>query len=188
MEFDNVAKKRISVRKFTSKKPPAEKIVECIEIANLSPTPGNVHILKYLIVDDEKRISFIADACQQDFIKKAPYIVVFCSDKKLVKKLYEQTDKYIKHHVGAAIENFLLKAVDLGLGASLVEVFSEKSLRFNLGIPDDIDIEVVIPIGYEMGKSNPESIYRKSLYNRIFFNSWGERFYKPISIVKRDIF
>ena len=50
MDFDKVLEKRENVKKFTSKKPPAEQIVEAIQASNATPTPGNVHNFIYILV------------------------------------------------------------------------------------------------------------------------------------------
>ena len=187
MDFNSVVKKRVSIKKFSSKKPAPEKVVELIETANLAPTPGNIHIITYVMTDDKEKINEIAEACQQDFIKHAPYVLVVCSNNKQLKKLYDKrAEKYLKHHVGAAMENLLLAAVNNNLGASVVGLFSEELIRNTLSIPENIEIEMIIPIGYELlpGKSLPVA-KKPALTNRLFFNGWGDKFYKGITKVRR---
>lgn len=186
MEYDIVVKKLLSIKKFSLKKPPIHKIVETIESANLAPTPGNLHIIRYILVDNIKMISEIADACQQDFIKKAPYVIVISSDNKQVKRLYgDRSDKHVIIHVGTAIENLILKVTDLGLASSPVPFFADNIIRRILGIPDEIEIHMIIPIGYELVKGSAKPVPKQSLYNRLFFNRWGNRFYKQPSMLKR---
>jgi len=186
MDFDNVIKKRASVRKFSSKKPKPEHITELIETANLAPSPGNLYLLMYIVVENPETISKIADACQQEFIKQAPYVIVICSNPKQIKTMYDtRADKYIKHHTGAAVENILLKAVDMGMGSCWVGAFSEPTLRNLLKIQDGINLEVVLPIGYELIKGKTKQRHKFSLVNRLFFETWKNRFYKPIKKIRR---
>ena len=132
-------------------------------------------------------IAKIATSCQQEFIKEVPYVVVICSDSKLVKNMYDiRAEKYVKHHAGAAAENFLLKVCDLGLAASWVGAFSELSLRTALNIPDNIDIEIVLTVGYELNEGKTKQSLRQSLNTRVFFEQWGNRFHKPFVKVRRD--
>ena len=78
----------------------------------------------------------------QSFIADAPFIVVVCSDKKEAELLYEErAERYVKHHVGAAIENFLLKITDLGLASCWIGAFSDNAIKDILEIPEDIHIE-----------------------------------------------
>jgi nitroreductase len=187
MKFDELIKKRASVKRFKSKKPPADKIIEAIHAAEEAPAAGNIQNIIYIVVDNPETISGIADACQQDFIKKAPFVVVVTSNPKQLKRLYDKrADKYQKHYVGAAVENFLLKIVDMGLAATWVGAFSEEVLHGVLSVPEGQTIDVVIPIGYEStsGKTKPRPRY--SLINRIFYHGWGNKFYKPIRSVRRS--
>ena len=189
MEFQKVLDKRASVKKFSSKKPAVENIIEAIFVANMAPAAGNVPELIYLVVDDKEKIGKIADACQQSFIAQSPYLVIVCSITKQAKRLYDlKDDKYLKHNVGASVENFLLKIVDLGLASCWVGAFSEPTIKNTLGIPDSMEIEVVIPVGYELitfktRLKQPKPKY--SLVNRVFFNSWGNKFYKPLIKIRR---
>lgn len=185
MDFDNVVKKRVSVRKFSSKKPEPEKITELIQTANLAPAAGNLYCLLYVMVEDPDTIAKIAEACQQPWIKTAPYVIVIGSEPKLVKKMYDKrADTYVKHHVGAAVENFLLKAVDMGLASCWVGAFSEPTLRSAVNIPDGIGLEVVLPVGYEEIKGKAKQKQKYSLENRLFYGTFGNKFYKPISKIR----
>lgn len=190
MELQKVLEKRASVKKFSSKKPAVENIMGAIFAANMAPVAGNIPELIYLVVDDKEKIWKIADACQQPFIAQVSYVVVICSNVKQARKLYDvKADKYLKHNVGASIENFLLKIVDLGLASCWIGAFSEPTIRNTLGIPDAMEVEVVLPVGYELGawKANTKQPKPKySLVNRIFFNSWQNKFYKPLIKIRRE--
>ena len=82
MDFDKVIKKRASIRNYANKNVKYDKVIDAIEAANLAPSPGNIPIINYIIVEDPEKINKIADACQQDFIKTAPIVVALCSSPK----------------------------------------------------------------------------------------------------------
>ncbi len=185
MEFNDVIKKLGESKKFSLKKPAPEKITELIITANHAPNPGNLHTLNYIVIDDPSVIAKIADYCQQDFIQKAPYLIIVCSNIKQAKKLYDKrAEKYVKHQVGFAVENILLKATNEGLSCSIIELFPEQILKNFLLIPDHIEIELLLAIGQAYEK--PKPLHRLSLVTRVFFNQWGNRFYKPIKKLSRD--
>ena len=103
-----------------------------------------------------------------------------------LKKMYDKrSEKYIKHYVGAAVENFLLKITDMGLASCWVGPFSEETLRNHFSIPENNEIELIITVGYEFikGKSKPKR--KHSLVNRVFFEDWGNKFHKPLEKVRR---
>jgi nitroreductase len=185
MEFNNVIEKRASVRTFSYKKPGTEEIIELIEAANLSPTPGNLPILKYIVIEDKEKISTIAQACQQKFIAEAPIVIIICSNKKDCEMMYDtRADKYIKQHTGAAIENLLLKATDIGLASCWVGAFVESTIKDMLAIPDNIEIEAILPVGYDT--KNTKQKRKPSLDKRLYFEMWKNKFKLPPSKIRRD--
>jgi len=180
MEFDKVVKKRASVRKYAPKKADIMQVMDAIEAANMAPSPGNLQILKYLIVEDGEKIAKLAEACQQRFVAEAGFVVVVCSNKENVEKAYDKrAEKYVKHHVGAAVENFLLKVTEMGLASCWVGAFSDMTIKTLLNIPDDIDVEVVLPVAYEFRGARTLQKKKPSLNFRVNYEKWGNKWKKP---------
>jgi len=173
MEFDKVLNKRHSARRFKeTKKPDYQKVIEAIDAASKAPLAGNLPCLKYILVSDKKLIDELAKACQQEFIEKVHYIVVVCTDKKFLEKsYYERAEMYIRQEAGAAIENFLLKITDLGIASCWIGAFSDETVRRVLNIPDNIQIEALLPVGYEI--ETKEKKIRPSLESTMYFDGWG---------------
>lgn len=181
MDFNKVLKTRVSIRNYSPKKPKYDKIIDAIEAANLAPSPGNLPILKFIIVEDEETIEKIAQACRQPFIKKTQVLVVVCSDSKNVDRMYdERADKYIKHHAGAAIENFLLKITDMKLASCWVGAFSDPTIKNALKIPDEIEVEAVLPIAYPSPIDKTKQKPKPNLGNICYFETYGNKYQKPI--------
>jgi len=177
MELDEAISKRHSVRRFTEKKPDWRKIIEAIDAARLAPCAGNIQTLKFILVDDKKLIEKIAGACQQDFVNDAHFVVVFCSDLTQAERMYgERALRYVKQQTGAAIENFLLKLTELKLATCWVGAFVDEQIKDILRIPENIDVEAIFPIGFELGK--PVKKNKKELSGILFFNSYGNKFMK----------
>ena len=180
MDFDKVIQKRASIRGYSGKKPQIEKIIKAIEAANKAPTPGNLQLLSYTIIEKPETIQKIAQACQQEFVQQAPFVVVVCSKPKHCERLYDKKGKiYLRQHAGAAIENFLLKIIDLGLSSCWVGAFSEVTLKTLLRIPEDIDIEAVLPIGYKLVFDKTTQKRKPHLENRVFFEVYKNKHKYP---------
>lgn len=187
MDFNRVLRKRASIRKYSDKKVSVEDIMEAIQAANLAPSPGNLPIVSFMVVEDSETKKGVVEACQQEFVQDAKFIViVFSNDKKAKIMFDERAEKYIGHHVGAAIENFLLKITDLGLASCWVETFSDDTLRNALRIPDEFKIEAIIPVSYQSKIDSAKQKPKYSLENRIFFHTWKNKFYKIPTSVKRE--
>lgn len=178
MQLDKVIDKRKSVRKFSLRKPNWRKIIDAIDFANKIPLAGNIPTVRFILVDDEKKIKELAQAARQHFIAQAHYVVVVCSDyTQLVRSYDERGEKYGMHQAGAAIENFLLRIVDLGLASCWVGAFSDETVRRILKIPDNINIEALLPIGYETRKSKKKKKPRTDAV--LYFNEYNNKFMKP---------
>ena len=181
MDFEKVIKQRASIRNYSNKKVNYDIVMKAIEASNLSPSPDNLSILRFIIVEDKEKITKIAQACQQPFVGTSPILVVVCSDKSSTEKMYdERADKYTKQHAGAAIENFLLKITDMKLASCWVGAFSDVSIKNILKIPNDIDIEAVLPIAYKAKTDKTTQKPKHDLINLIYFEEWENKYQKPM--------
>jgi nitroreductase len=185
MNLQKVLEKRASIRKYSDKKVKPELIIEAIEAAHIAPSPGNLCMLRYIVVENQGLKEKIAESCQQDFVKDAPFVVIVCSDPSPAKKFYDiRAKQYVKHHVGASVENFLLKITDLGLASCWVGAFSE-GIKSLLKIPDNIDVEVILPVGYQAVTDKRKQKPKSSLNRKIFFEKWGNKFGEPFEMIRR---
>lgn len=183
MDVDKAIKERHSVRSFKKeKKPSYDDIAEAIDAARRAPLAGNINAVKYILVSDKDKIKELATATQQNFIANVSYVLAVCSDRKDLDKLYlGRGEMYGHQQAGAAIENFILKLVDLGLSTCWIGAFSDETVRRILTIPDNIVVEALLPIGYEMGKSKQK--VKPNMDDVLFFDSWKNRFMKPRRMV-----
>jgi len=179
MKLDECIKKRCSVRRFKTKRPDWKDIIKAIEASSKAPLAGNIPTIKFILVDNKEKIAELAEAAMQDFIYYANYVVVVCSDKKQCIKSYgERAERYCKQQAGAAIENFLLKITELKLATCWVGAFADENVKRILQIPDEIDVEALLPIGFPI--ANPKQRTKPSLDSCVYFNTWKNRYMKPI--------
>ncbi len=184
MDVDKAIKERHSVHSFKKEKKPAyQDVIEAIDASKRAPLAGNVHAIRYVLVQDKEKIKQLATAAQQNFLEDVAYLLVVCTDRKDLDKLYYERGKMYGHQqAGAAIENLMLKLVDLGLATCWIGAFSDETVRRVLGIPDNITVEAILPIGYELGKSKQKS--KPELDMILFFDTWKNKFMKPRRFVE----
>ena len=186
MNLNKIIKTRTSIRKYAKRKVSYNKIIEIIESGNHAPSPGNLPIARFIIVENREKIYKITEACQQAFVNDAQFIIVICSDSKKSKIMYEdRAERYIRHHIGAVVENMLLKITDLGLASCWVEAFSDVTIRSLLKIPDEVNIEVVLPIAYPSKISKEEQKTKPHLETRVFFDSYGNIYQKSFKKISQ---
>jgi nitroreductase len=179
MDLDKAIQSRTSVRKFHSKKPDWRDIVEAIDAARYAPMTGGNNIMKFIILDDPEKIQKLAEASQQDFITTAQYVVVACSKIGRVMNAYgTRGERYSRQQAGAAMENFILKLVDLGLSTCWVGHFVDAQIKRVLKIPKDVNVEAIFPIGFPYSKKKTKKA-PTDLDNLLYFNKYGQEKMRP---------
>jgi nitroreductase len=172
--LDKIIHARRSIRKFKLDKPDWREIIECIDAMRYAPMAGNNFSLKFILVDDEKKIDEMANASQQKFVSQAKYVLVVCTTPTRTELAYGERGKnYLNQQAGAAIQNFLLKITEARLATCWVGHFVENEIRDILDIPKEIHVEALLPIGYAYRK--PESKRIIDLDTVLYFNKYGNK-------------
>jgi nitroreductase len=157
MNFLELAKKRQSVRKYSSQKVEKEKIMRCVEAARIAPSASNSQPWKFIVVDESElknkvaKETFSAFVSFNKFALQAPIIVVITVEK--VGALTQiggrvKNKEYSLYDIGIAAEHFCLQAAEEGLGTCMLGWFNEKPIQKLLNIPVKRSVALVITLGY----------------------------------------
>ncbi|MCK5624443.1 nitroreductase family protein [Candidatus Pacearchaeota archaeon] len=175
MDLDKIIKNRRSVRKFKSKKPDWRDILDCIDSMRHTPMAGGNFTLKFILVDDKEKIEKLSEAAQQDFISQAQYVLVVCSNPSRTVNAYEKRgETYCRHQAGAAIQTLLLKITEAGLATCWVGHFIDEQVKRILRIPENINVEAMFPIGYELKKPVTRKV-KSDLDTALYFNEYKNK-------------
>lgn len=168
MQVDEAIRKRYSCRAFAKKRISNDAIKAILEAARNAPAAGNIFTVRIVVVsDEEKKIALANAAFQQDFVAQASHVIVVCSDKRNLEMAYgERALLYARQQAGAAIENMMLKITDLDLGACWVGAFDEQEVKAILNVPENVDVEALIPVGYAAER---QKLRRKPDLDKITF-------------------
>jgi nitroreductase len=82
-------------------------------------------------------------------------------------------DRSTGAHIYPAVQNMLLTARALGLGATLTtrHLLYEKETEAALGLPEGVHSYAIVPIGYPLGKFGP--VKRGPLNEIVYQDRWG---------------
>lgn len=178
MELDKAIYGRHSVRSFKDKKVNWKDVLDCVDCALQAPTAGNNNTLNYTIIEDPKMINMLAEDCDQLWMQDAPVLVVINSNERNLKSMYGERGRIYGHQqAGAAIQNFLLKITELGLSACWVGAYDSDLIRSRVGIPHDMNVEAIIPIGYSkiQTKGKAKVARKPKLDNNVWWNKWQQK-------------
>ncbi|MGQ9781379.1 MAG: nitroreductase family protein [Nitrososphaeria archaeon] len=165
MEFEEVIYRRRSIRLFEDRAVGDEVIRKMIEHASKAPSGGNLQHWEFIVVKNKELIKKITrttytgnikTSAPQEWINNAPVVIIVCYTPRSVLARYGEEGRFGGIlAMGAAIENILLSAVNLGLGACWVSGFRAEELTSIFNLPRSVEPVSIIPIGYP--KKIPES-------------------------------
>jgi nitroreductase len=167
--FEAILKRR-SVRNFEKREIPKEKIEKLKEALIWAPSAGNLQARKfYFVFNEEIKKKLAKAALNQNFIAKAPLVIVGCCDLEKISWYGERgKNLYTICDVSAAIENLLLMATAEGLGACWVGAFDESEVSKILNLPKNERPIVIVPIGFSKEiPSLPEREEKEKLIEEI---------------------
>ena len=155
MDFYELITKRQSERQYDTRPVEAEKIMQCIEAAHMSPSACNAQPWKFIVVDEPELKTHVSSAIagigMSKFAFDAPVIVAIVLEKPNVMSKIGSVLKgkeYTLMDIGIAATHFCLQATDLGLGTCIIGWFDEKKVRKSLQIPKKKRIPLLLTVGY----------------------------------------
>ena len=166
MEFNDVIKNRIAVRKFSSKKVERDKIMQILEAGRLAPTAKNNQPQKILVVTEEENLKKIDEITPCRY--NAPTVLIVCSNKDEAFK----KDNYSTYEMDACIvaTHMMLEATNLGLGSVWVELFDKELLKQKFNLDSNIEPICLLMIGYKTDNYfNPMHEIRKDLSETVLY-------------------
>lgn len=170
MQFEEVLRKRHSVRRYFEKKEVSEeKIERILELANLSPSAGNLQARGVVIIKDREIKEKISEAAfGQDFITGAPVVFVVCANlEESALKYGERGRKLYAVQDATIFASYLqLAAVYLGFVSCWVGAFDEDELKKILDLSDKVNPIAMISVGYPA--EEPYITERKNLNEVIY--------------------
>jgi nitroreductase len=150
VDVSEAVKGRRSIRKFLSKDIPEDIVLKLIDALIWAPSAGNLQSRKFFFVRDGKMKERIAVAAlNQDFIRRAPLVVVCCTDSAMVSRYGSRgKELYAIQDVSASIMCMMLVACEYRLGTCWVGAFREEEVAGILGLPDNLRPVSIVPVGY----------------------------------------
>jgi len=152
---------RVSIRKYKPDPVPDELILELLKAGNAAPSAGNLQARDFVVVKNPETKKKIAKAAlEQMFIASAPVVIVVCANYPRSMRIYGERGKlYAEQDATAAVENILLAAHALGLGAVWVGAFYENAVSKILDLPEFVRPISIIPVGWPDEKPAKRSRY-----------------------------
>ena len=167
MEFSEVIRKRISIRKFKKQSVEKEKIDTLLNTLAVAPSASNRQQWKFVAVTDKEVLAKLVVAAEsRPPVSVAPLVFCICSTEN-----EEVNDSGINRGAidGSIASTYLhLASVDLGLGSCWVGSFDQKLAAEAIGCPDYAKVISLFAVGYPDEDPNPRP--RKPVEQVIAYN------------------
>ena len=180
MEVFDCIRTRRSIRKYKDKPVPWDNIVEIMQAGKFAPFAGNIFNCKFIVVKNEDKRRGIAEAsAQQYWMQDAPIHIVMAGEPEKAERYYgtRGVRLYTIQGIAAAIENMLLTAHSLGLGACWIGAFDEAEIRRICNLPEHVDVHAIITIGF--ADEFPEMPPKYRIEHAMYFEKWWGRIEPP---------
>ena len=168
MDVLEAIKGRRSIRKYTRELVSEEQVAQILEAGRWAPSRGNSQAWKFIVVKNAQVLKDLAEAIPTGkFLAEAPLGIAVVIDPR--------SSKHPQQEGAGAIQNMLLAAHALGLGACWTSVYGtycEEKARQLLQIPDEEWLLSVVSIGHPA--ETPEK-GRKELDEITFADKYGLR-------------
>lgn len=199
MDFMDISKKRITVRKFSQIPVEDEKTQKILEAGRWAPTAVNAQPQRVLVLNTPESLAKVREFCSFGYDQKYVDLAEECDDKENGKLnfyygaplvlfvSYDKTTCWTHPQSGqssgatdAAIvtTHMMLEAASLDLGTVWISYFDEDRARKLLRIPDNWKPFCMLYVGYPAKDFQPNprlSSQRKSLSETCYFNEVTEK-------------
>ena len=175
--FTEIARKRRSVKKFTSQQVEQEKIDAIIEAALRSPSGRAARPWEFVVVKDKALLEKLSTARPSGavFVKDAAVGIVVCGDPSKSHLWIEDCSiaavsmQYAAHSMGLGTRWSQMRGNNYNDSTS-----SRDYIAGLLGLPDNLDIQCIIAIGYAGEEMVP---YRKEDigFDKVSYERYGQK-------------
>lgn len=161
---------RKSVRAYQNREIPEEILQKVLDAAHLAPSASNRQEWRFVVVRDAKMRQKLADAARsQKFVGEAPVVIACCAESD--GHVMSCGEACYPIDVAAAIDHLTLAAVAEGLGTCWIGAFDQAKVRALLGIPPEIHVVELLPLGYPADPS-PKAKQRLPLEEIVHYETW----------------
>lgn len=170
MDIYEAIRIRKSVRSFLDRDIEEDKLQRVLEAARLAPSAKNKQEWRFVVVKDRQKREQLAQAAHdQTFVGEAPVVIACCAE----------SDKHVMRcglecypiDVAIAIDHLTLAAVAEGLGTCWIGSFESERVKQILGIPQEIIVVELLPLGYPKDPAIKEKS-RLKLAETVHYEKW----------------
>ena len=170
MTFQELIKKRYSVRAYKPDPVEEDKLARVLEAARIAPTAANRQAFRVIVIKTAERKADLQRIYGRDWFVQAPLVLCVCAvpSEAWVRK----ADGWNAAEVDATIvmSHIVLAAAEEGLGTCWIAAFDPSAARDVLGLPLEVIPSAFTPLGYAADSAAPKK--RRPLADLVRRDHW----------------
>jgi nitroreductase len=169
MDFQELIRVRRSIRGFRPDPVPEDVLQRVLSAGRIAPTACNLQPFQLIVVTSAETRHRMQAVYARDWFRQAPVIVVGCGEPA---KAWKRNDGWNAVEIDLAIvlDHIILAATEEGLGTCWVCAFDEAKAKEMLGVPPEVRILAMTPLGYPA--DSPRPVGRKRLAELVRRERW----------------
>jgi nitroreductase len=169
MTFQELIRARHSVRRYRPDPVPQDLLSRLLEAGRIAPTACNLQAFSLIVVTEPGMRRRMQAVYADDWFWQAPVLLVGCAEPA---KAWKRRDGWNSAEVDLAIvmDHVILAATEAGLGTCWVCAFNEAKTKEILGIPPQVRVVAMTPLGYP--DVSPRPVGRKPLAQLVRRERW----------------
>jgi len=114
-----------------------------LEAARWAPSAGNAQPWEFMVISDDEQIQYLKTVMTgvMGNMKLGPVLICMCVNR-------DKKSAWTGYDMGCALQNILLTAHSLGLGACAIGGFDEQFIWSLLGLPQNLSPCLFVTVGY----------------------------------------
>jgi len=145
--FIELAKKRFSSRKYSTRLIEEEKLMQVLEAGRIAPSAANFQPWIFVVVKGEDAKREFESIYNKEWFKEAPVFIIICGDHDVSWKRYDGKD-HCDIDVAIAVDHMTLAAADIGLATCWICNFDITKCSELLNLPSNIEPIAILPLAY----------------------------------------
>ena len=167
MEVFEAVRTALAVRNYKETPIPPDVVRRILEAGRLTGSAMNGQPWHFIVVDDKDTLNQLgAIARTGPYVAHAPLAIVVAI----------QQTKFSVADAARAIQSMILTAWSEGIGSNWVGFMGLDDVKPLLGIPRELDVLAVIPLGYPTQPIGRGKKNRKSLSEVAYYGRFGQPF------------
>lgn len=169
MDFQELIRVRRSIRGYKVDAVAEDVLHRVLGAGRIAPTAANLQPFHLIVVTEPATRARMHSVYARDWFTTAPAILVACGEPA---KAWRRSDGFnaVEMDVAIVMDHIILAAAEEGLGTCWVCNFDEAKTKEILGIPAEVRVLAMTPLGYP--SAEPRPFARKSFQELVHKEHW----------------